>query len=136
MVSYIWYFRGLLFIIEQGPATHHVPDVKHEKSFMDLLVVCCLGVLINVLSHMTYLAPGMERHQKMNVVQAHLSIQYDVNGLSEDNRKLLCLARGRSIELIMWLSMTYTTGIPDMPVQKLFLTVLVNVCKMLCNYKW
>ncbi len=102
---------------------------------MDLLVVCCLGVLINVLSHLTYLAPGMERHQKMNSVQVYMWNQYDVNGLSEDNRKLLCLARGRSIELIMWLSTQYTTGISDLPVRKLFLAVLIDVCKMLCNYK-
>ena len=103
---------------------------------MDLLVVCCLGVLINVFSYLTYSAPGVERRWKMNDAQVHLWNQYDVNGLSEDDRKLLCLARGRSIELILWLSMTYTTGISDMPVQKLFSTVLVNVCKTLCDYKW
>ena len=40
------------------------------------------------------------------------------------------------MELISWLSITYATGIPDMPVQKLFATVLVNICTMLCNYKW
>ncbi len=41
-----------------------------------------------------------------------------------------------SIELITWLSTMYTTGILDMPVQKLFSIVLVNICKMLCDYKW
>lgn len=103
---------------------------------MDLLVVCGLGVLINVMCHKTYLAPGMERLWEMDDAQTHLWNKYDVNGLSEDDRKLLCLARGRSIELILSLSMRYSTGIPRMPVQQLFVTILVNIGRMLCNYKW
>ncbi len=110
--------------------------MKQEKSFTDLLVVCCLGVLINVLSPVTYSAPGMERHWRMNDVQVALWNECDVNGLSEDERKLHCLTRGRSIELISWLGVTHTTGISDMPVQKLFSTIIVDVCRMLCNYKW
>ncbi len=85
---------------------------------MDLLVVCCLGVLINVLSPVTYSAPGMERHWRMNDVQVALWNECDVNGLSEDERKLHCLTRGRSIELISWLGVTHTTGISDMPRSK------------------
>lgn len=103
---------------------------------MDLLVVCGLGVLINVMCHKTYSAPGMERLWEMDDAQTHLWNKYDVNGLSEDDRKLLCLARGRSIELILSLSMRYSTGIPRMPVQQLFVTILVNIGRMLCNYKW
>ena len=69
-------------------------------------------------------------------MQVRLWNQYDINGLSEDDRKLLCLARGQSIELVSWLSNTYTTGKPDMPLQKLFVTILLNMCTMLCDYKW
>ena len=103
---------------------------------MDLLVVCGLGVMMNVLCHATYSAPGLDRELKMNTAQVRLWNHYDVNGLTEDDRKLFCLTRGQSIELVSWLSATYTTGIPDIPAQKLFATVLVNICTMLCNYKW
>ena len=103
---------------------------------MDLLVICSLGVLINVLCYTTYSAPGLDRSSKMNSDQVRLWNQYDINGLSEDARKLLCLTRGQSMELISWLSSTYATRIPDTPVHKLFATVLVNICMMLCNYKW
>ena len=103
---------------------------------MDLLVACSLGVMLNVFCHMTYSAPGLDRRSKMNNVQLQLWNEYDVNGLSEDARKLLCLTRGQSIEIVSWLSIMYSTGISDMPVQEVFSAVLVNICKMLCNYKW
>ena len=91
---------------------------------------------MNALCHTTYSAPGLDRESKMNTAQVWLWNHYDVNGLSEDDRKLFCLTRGQSIELVSWLNATYTTGIPDMPVQKMFATILVNICAMLCNYKW
>ena len=46
--------------------------------------------------------------------------EHDVNGLSQDDRKLLCLTRGQSIELVLWLSKTCSIGIPNMPAQHLF----------------
>ncbi len=103
---------------------------------MDLLLICSFGVLINALSHETYMAPGCDRFSNMNNVQVRLWDQYDVNGLSEDDRKVFCLARGRSIELILWLSTNFATGITDMPVYLLFSTILGSTCKMICDYKW
>ena len=103
---------------------------------MDLLVVCSLGVLINVLCHTTYLAPGMDRHSKMNNAQLDLWNRYDVNGLSEDEQKLFCLTRAQAIEIVSWLCITHASGVSDLPIQKMFSVVLVNICKMLCNYKW
>ena len=103
---------------------------------MDLLLVCSLGMLINVLCHDTYIAPGCDRYSTMNKTQLHLWDKYDINALSEDDRKVFCLARGRSIEIVLWLSMAYATGITDMPVNKLFATILSSTCKMLCDYKW
>lgn len=71
----------------------------------------------------------------MNDAQVRLWNLYDVNALSEDERKLFCLTRGRSIEIIAWLSMTYTSGTKK-PIQELFLVALVDTCKLLCDYKW
>lgn len=129
-------FRLWFWFWEQGSSKAHVPDITKEESFIDLLVACSLGVLINVLCHLTYTAPGLDRTWAMDESQMHLWNQYDVNGLSEDDRKLLCLARGQSIELISWLSTTYSTGILGMSVQKMFSTALVDICKTLCDYKW
>ena len=112
----------------QGSAKTHIPDVTKEKPFTDILVMCSLGVMLNVFCHMTYSAPGLDRSSKMNNAQIHLWNDYVVNGLSEDSRKLLCLTRGQSIEIISWLCLTYATGIPNMPVQKLFSTVLLPFC--------
>ncbi len=91
---------------------------------------------MNVLCHTTYTAPGLDRSWEMNKSQVHLWNEHDVNGLSEDDRKLLCLTRGQSIELVLWLSKTYSTGIPNMPARHLFSIILVDTCKMLCDYKW
>ena len=125
-----------MMFLEQGSAKAHVPDVTNEKTFVDFLIVCCLGVSLNVLCHMTYSAAGLDERYVMDDTQVYLWDTCNINGLSEDERKQLCLARGHSIELILWLSMTYSTGIHDTPVQELFARVLVNICKMLCNYKW
>ncbi len=125
-----------MMFLGQGSAKAHVPDVTNEKTFVDFLVVCCLGVLLNVLCHMTYSAAELDERCVMDDTQVYLWDTCDINGLSEDERKQLCLARGQSIELILWLSTTYSTGIHDTPVQKLYARVLVNICKMLCNYKW
>ncbi len=81
------------------------------------------------MCHLTYLAPGLARDDKMDQAQVRSWKQYDVNGLNEASRKTLCLARGRSVELILWLGVTYATGIPDKPVQALFLIILVDMCK-------
>lgn len=129
-------FQILNFLWAAGNSKSHIPDIAQEKCFIDLLVVCSFGVLINVLCHRTYTAPGLDCSSPMNDMEVRLWNQYDVNGLDEDDRKLLCLARGRSIELISWLSMTYATGIPDKPVRTLFFIILVDICKMLCDYKW
>ncbi|KJA27945.1 hypothetical protein HYPSUDRAFT_115222, partial [Hypholoma sublateritium FD-334 SS-4] len=40
--------------IIHGSTKPHIPDVTKQEPFMDLLVICSLGVLINVLSHKTY----------------------------------------------------------------------------------
>ena len=121
---------------QQGATKAHVPDVTDEKIFLGFLVVCSLGVLLNVLCHLTYTAAGMDQEWVMDDTQVHLWDQCNINGLSEDERKQFCLARGQSIELVLWLSMSYTSGISDTPVQKLFARVLVNICKTICNYKW
>lgn len=109
---------------------------------MDLLVVCGLGVLINVLSLETYTAPGLNGKRAtdevpaMDEIQAQQWAEYDINALSEDDRKMLCLARGQSFELIEWLDWNFTTGLPNIPIQSLFSNILLNMCKMLCDYKW
>ncbi|KAF8174866.1 hypothetical protein BJ912DRAFT_1064510 [Pholiota molesta] len=118
------------------PARHHVPALKTEESLMDFLVVCGLGVLINVLSLETYTAPGLNGRFAMDKTQAQQWKKYDINALSEDDRKLYCLARAQSFELIAWLNWNFSTGLENIPMESLFTIMLTNMCKMLCDYKW
>ncbi|KAF8170798.1 hypothetical protein BJ912DRAFT_840117, partial [Pholiota molesta] len=118
------------------PARHHVPALKTEESLMDFLVVCGLGVLINVLSLETYTAPGLNGRFAMDKTQAQQWKKYDINVLSEDDRKLYCLARAQSFELIAWLNWNFSTGLENIPMESLFTIMLTNMCKMLCDYKW
>ena len=103
---------------------------------MDLIVICSLGVLMNVLCPATYSAPGLHCLSKMDNIQADAWDQYDINGLSEYERKIFCLVRGQSLELVLWLSATYVIGNCDSSAQDVFLAVVVNMCKALCDYKW
>jgi hypothetical protein len=100
--------------------------------------VCATGVLINVLSLQTYTAPGIDTlaETPMDNMQNRLWHAYDINGLSEDDRKRCCLARGQSFELVAWLNANFTTGLSNVPIQAMFSNILVNMCKMLCHYKW
>lgn len=98
--------------------------------------MCGLGVLINVLSFQTYTAPGLNPEDALSQLQVDQWNMWDINGLSEDDRKLYCLTRGQSFELIEWLDWTFTTGFPNMPVWSIFTQMVFNMCQMLCDYKW
>ena len=91
---------------------------------------------MNVLCHMTYSPPGQDYLAEMAANQASKWNQYDSNGLSDYQRKIFCLTRGQSLELILWFNATYTTGIPNRPIHTLFSIGLIDTCKMLIDYKY
>ncbi|KAF9473554.1 hypothetical protein BDN70DRAFT_785722, partial [Pholiota conissans] len=118
------------------PARPHAFHLEEPAAVADLLLICALGTLINVLSFETYTAPGLRREAKMDKSQAQLWNEHDVNGISEDDRKLYCLARGQSFEIVAWLDANFSTGPTNVPVQSLFSQALLHICKTVCNYKW
>lgn len=116
----------------------HVPDPTDPTSFMDLLIMCGLGALINVLSFETYMPPGNDlgKNTEMTYLQAQFWEEDDVNHMSELDRKLCCLARGQSLDIISWLSANFrvTTGDVRSP-KVLFASTLLDMCKMIVLYK-
>lgn len=116
----------------------HVPDPTNPTSFMDLLITCGLGVLINVLSFQTYMAPGVgpDENAEMTALQAQLWEDDDINHMSELDRKLCCLARGQSLDIISWLSANFRVATGEIGSPKvLFASTLLDMCKMIVLYK-
>jgi hypothetical protein len=65
---------------------------------LDLLTLCNMGILFNVLDRRTYAQAGVNAY--LDVLR---NVKYDYNEISEEDRRKYVYARGLSLELVHWL---------------------------------
>ena len=86
----------------KGPAWQFIPDLKTPESCNDLLAVCNLGILLNLLDFETYSYPGQGHNVKISKAQKDQLYQYDYNMMPLMDRKACVIARGQAMELHQW----------------------------------
>lgn len=73
---------------------------------LDVLTLCNIGILFNVLDRRTYPEPDQSYMDSLRMDK------YDYNEISEEDRRRYVYARGLSIELIHWLNSRFiVTGV-------------------------
>ena len=87
------------------PDVEHLPNPAKMDSLMDLISLCIIGVLINVLDFRTYThrAAGKE----MSEFEKEQLAKFDCNGLSLSERQSCQYVRGLALHMLQWIDNHY-----------------------------
>ena len=87
------------------PDVEHLPNPAEMNSLMDLISLCIIGVLINVLDFRTYThrAAGKE----MSKFEKEQLSKFDCNGLSSSERQTCQYVRGLALRMLQWIDDHY-----------------------------
>ncbi|PPQ83530.1 hypothetical protein CVT25_006959 [Psilocybe cyanescens] len=86
----------------QSDACHHLPDTTTFSGLVNLLSLCNLVVLGNVLDFRTYSAPNQKAGDDLDPHQRSLMEMYDRNNIPKQERFCILYARGIALELMGW----------------------------------
>jgi hypothetical protein len=114
----------------------HLPNVQTFDGLLNLLSVCILVILGNVLDFRTYKAPNQSDDVKATPQQKELMISDDINSLSQNERVACCYARGVALYIMKWVRSCAIITDPDGHiVQDLPSRFLVQILNSLLTYK-
>jgi hypothetical protein len=87
------------------PDVEHLPNPAQMDSLMDLISLCIIGVLINVLDFRTYThrAAGEE----MSEFEKEQLAKFDCNGITSSERQACQYARGLALRMLQWIDDHY-----------------------------
>ena len=87
------------------PDVEHLPNPAKMDSLMDLISLCIIGVLINVLDFRSYThrAAG----EKMSEFEKEQLSRFDCNGLSSSERQSCQYVRGLALRMLRWIDEHY-----------------------------
>ncbi|KAF8960610.1 hypothetical protein BDZ97DRAFT_1605550, partial [Flammula alnicola] len=120
----------------------HVPNLETMDGFKELLTICYLGVLMNVLDFETYSYPGQEPGAALTPKQEQRHMLHDYNAMSLLNRLACTHARGLALDLLEWVECNYelretipgeSAVIKDM--HSVFALAMNRLCLSLMLYK-
>ncbi|KAJ3500229.1 hypothetical protein NLJ89_g9887 [Agrocybe chaxingu] len=80
----------------------HLPDVTTIQGVVDLLTLCNLNILGNVLDHRTYSAPNQQEDAPISDGERRRWMELDVNDVPLDERNHMRYARGMSLHVFGW----------------------------------
>lgn len=83
-----------------------MPDLTSVSGVLELLSLCNLVILGNVLDHRTYSAPNQDAEDEATETQEQRIQNYDLNDIERTERDEMILARGVSIHLLKWVVAT------------------------------
>jgi hypothetical protein len=95
----------MLSVLCLDPDLEHLPNPAKMDSLMDLISLCIIGVLINVLDFRTYThrAAGKE----MTQFEKEQLSKFDCNGLSLSERQSCQYVRGLALRMLQWIDDHY-----------------------------
>lgn len=83
-------------------AAGHLPDVEKFSGLVNLLSLCNLIVLGNVVDFRTYSAPNQRAEAEVDFDQHVFMERYDRTNISKQERYSMIYARGIALEFIRW----------------------------------
>ena len=87
------------------PDMEHLPDPANMNSLMDLISLCIIGVLINVLDFRTY--THRVAGEEMSKFEKEQLARFDCNGLSASERQACQYVRGLALQMLRWIDSHY-----------------------------
>jgi hypothetical protein len=87
------------------PDVEHLPNPAEMDSLMDLISLCIIGVLINVLDFRTYTHRAAEK--EMSQFEKEQLSKFDCNGLSSSERQTCQYVRGLALRMLQWIDDHY-----------------------------
>jgi hypothetical protein len=87
------------------PDVEHLPNPAKMDSLMDLISLCIIGVLINVLDFRTY--THRTAGKEMTQFEKEQLSKFDCNGLSSSERQACQYVRGLALRMLQWIDDHY-----------------------------
>lgn len=136
-----WYVKdlGMLVFVPYfllDAAAFHLPNVSNMEGLLNLLSVCVLVIMGNVLDFRTYRAPSQKDDIQATKDERLLIDQHDFNSIPLNEREAICYARGVALHVMDWIRFCCTIKSPDGSIVQDFPSkFLVQIANSLLEYK-
>jgi hypothetical protein len=90
-----------------GLAYSHIPDLNTFGGIINLLSLCNLVILGNVLDFRTYLAPNQPPERNATPAEEEVLEHHDRNKIPKQERVAMMLYRGLAFEVIEWVKQNF-----------------------------
>ena len=87
------------------PEVEHLPNPAEMDSLMDLILLCIIGVLINVLDFRTYTHHAAR--EEMSKFKREQLAKFDCNGLSSSEQQACQYICGLALRMLQWINNHY-----------------------------
>ena len=84
-----------------------MPRLDTFEGVLNLLSLCNVVILSNVLDARTYRAPNQRPEHDATPKELRRMMEYDLNAFSRQEREAACFARGICLQLLFWFNATY-----------------------------
>lgn len=126
----------LAHIIHVDRAWTHLPNLEQFDGLMNLLSLCVLVILGNVLDFRTYCASSQHATAPLTTSEKFLMANFDINGIPHNERLAICYARGAALHLFAWVRDCCVIHGPDgVVVNDLPAYFLVRIGRAMIRYK-
>lgn len=99
----------------EAPENEHLPILNNIDGILDLLSLCWLVIMGNVLDSRTYAPPNQSAEQPSEKEQKRRLRDYDLNNITLKERLNMAYARGIAYCLVGWLDAHYAIVDVDEP---------------------
>ncbi|KAF8148492.1 hypothetical protein B0H34DRAFT_679810, partial [Crassisporium funariophilum] len=109
----IFAYMGLVdqALEDDDPDLEHLPDPGDMNSLMDLILLCIIGVTINLLDFRTYTHRAAK--EEMTEWEKEQLAKFDCNGLSSSERQACQYVRGLGLFMLHWIDDHYSVKDAD-----------------------
>lgn len=95
------------------PSYVHLPDMNTFVGLVNLLSLCNLLILGNVLDFRTYSAPNQKSQDEVNIPGLMLMEHFDRSNIKKEERLSMMFSRGIALELLRWVRDFCVVESPD-----------------------
>ncbi len=114
----------------------HLPSINTFSGVLNLVALCLIVILGNVLDFRTYSAPNQKEGEKVTSDQRSLMQLYDRNDIPGNERLAICYARGVALHMVKWVrSCCIIRDVAGEIVEDLPSIYLVEILNALLAYK-
>ncbi len=81
----------------------HLPNLERIDGIMNLLSLCVLVILANVLDFRSYSPAGHRNGRPLTRTEKWMITEFDINAIPTNERLAMCYTRGAALHLFKWI---------------------------------